>query len=102
MQAFARRGVFYALQHNRPLLGWSLRRTLGAGFLVLLAVVAGGYLLLERGLHAYTPAATRAFLLFGISIGAFLLAFCRCSWPGPRRGAARLAARRASPSWAGG
>ena len=76
MQAFARRGVFYALQRNRPLLMWSLRWTLGAGLVVLVAAVAAIYVVLEPGLHAYTPASTRAFLLFGVSIGALLLAFC--------------------------
>ena len=55
---------------------WSLRWTLGAGLVVLVAAVAAIYAVLEPGLHAYTPAATRSFLLFGISIGALLLAFC--------------------------
>jgi hypothetical protein len=75
MQAFARRGVFYALQHNGPLLLWTLRWTLGVGLVVLLAVVGVGYAVLEFVLGAYTPAANRSFLLFGVSIGVMLLAF---------------------------
>ncbi|MDQ0677393.1 hypothetical protein QFZ30_000775 [Arthrobacter pascens] len=75
MQAFARRGVFYALQHNGPLLRWTLRWTLGVGLAVLLAIVGAGYVVLEFVLDAYTPAANRSFLLFGISIGVMLLAF---------------------------
>lgn len=75
MQAFARRGVFYALQHNGPLLRWTLRWTLGMGLAVLVILVAAGYAVLEFVLVAYTPAANRSFLLFGISIGVMLLAF---------------------------
>ncbi len=75
MQAFARRGVFYALQHNDPLLRWTLRWTLGLGASALVTVVVVGYLVLEFGLRAYTPAANWSFLLFGISIGVMLLAF---------------------------
>lgn len=75
MQAFARRGVFYALQTNGPLLRWTLRWTLGLGALVALGVVVAGYLVLEFALGAYTPAANRSFLLFGLSISVLLLAF---------------------------
>lgn len=75
MQAFARRGLFYALQHNAPLLRWTLWRTLGAGLAAMLVVVGGGYLILEFVLQAYTPASNRSFLFFGISIGILLLAF---------------------------
>lgn len=75
IQAFARRGIFYALQGNRELLSWALRRTLGLGAAVLVAVVGVGYLLLEPVLRAYTPAATRSFAYFGVSIGLMLLAF---------------------------
>ncbi|WP_395398449.1 hypothetical protein ACHMXB_11470 [Arthrobacter sp. UC242_113] len=75
MQAFARRGLFYALQHNAPLLRWTLRRTLGAGLAVVLVVIGAGYVILEFVLQAYTPASNRSFLLFGISVGVLLLAF---------------------------
>lgn len=75
LQAFARRGLFYSMQHNAPLLLWTLRRTLGAGFLAILVVIGGGYLILEFVLQAYTPASNRSFLFFGISIGVLLLAF---------------------------
>ena len=75
LQAFARRGLFYSLQHNAPLLYWTLRRTLGVGFLAILTVMGGGYLILEFVLQAYTPASNRAFLFFGISIGVLLLSF---------------------------
>lgn len=75
IQAFARRGIFYALQGNRELLDWALRRTLALGAGVLVIVIGGGYLLLERVVHAYTPAATRSFAYFGVSIGFMLLAF---------------------------
>lgn len=75
MQAFARRGLFYSLQHNEPLLRWALRWTLGAGLAALLVVIGGGYLMLEYILQAYTPAANRSFLFFGMSIGILLLAF---------------------------
>ncbi|UZX04260.1 hypothetical protein F8G81_17835 [Arthrobacter sp. CDRTa11] len=75
MQAFARRGLFYSLQHSEPLLRWALRWTLGGGLAVLLLVMGGSYLILEYVVQAYTPAANRSFLLFGISIGILLLAF---------------------------
>jgi hypothetical protein len=75
MQAFARRGLFYSLQHNAALLRWALRWTLGTGLVALLVVVGGGYLILEYVVQAYTPAANRSFLFFGISIGVLLLAF---------------------------
>lgn len=75
LQAFARRGLFYSMQHNAPLLRWTLRRTLGAGFLAILVVIGGGYVILEFVLQAYTPASNRSFLFFGISIGVLLLAF---------------------------
>ncbi|WP_104042630.1 hypothetical protein [Arthrobacter sp. ZGTC412] len=75
MQAFARRGLFYSLQHSETLLRWALRWTLGAGLAALLVVIGGGYLILEYGLQAYTPAANRSFLFFGLSIGVLLLAF---------------------------
>lgn len=75
IQAFARRGVFYALQHNRELLSWTLRRTLVLGAVILAAVIGIVYLLLEFVFRAYTPAATRSFVYFGLSIGLMLLAF---------------------------
>jgi hypothetical protein len=75
MQAFARRGLFYSLQHSETLLRWAMRWTLGAGLGALLVVIGGGYLILEYGLQAYTPAANRSFLFFGMSIGILLLAF---------------------------
>lgn len=75
IQAFARRGTFYALQGNGPLLWWATRWTLGAGGVVIAAVDGALYLVLQYGLEAYTPASDRAFLWFGLSIGAMLLAF---------------------------
>lgn len=75
MQAFARRGLFYSLQHNSLLLRWALRWALGGGLLALLVVIGGGYLILEYVLQAYTPASNLSFLFFGISIGVLLLAF---------------------------
>ncbi|MGH3321655.1 MAG: hypothetical protein ACRDN9_16070 [Streptosporangiaceae bacterium] len=74
VQAFARRGTFYALQGNFPLLSWVTRWTLGVAVLVALLVCGGLYVLLEWGLRAYTPSATWAFLWFGLSITGMLLA----------------------------
>lgn len=73
IQAFARRGTLYALQGNRPLLNWTVRWTLGLGAVVIIAVYFALYTLLEYAFAAYTPASTRAFLYFGLSISAMLL-----------------------------
>lgn len=73
IQAFARRGTFYALQGNRPLVGWVTRWSLGGAAVTAVVVDVGCYALLDHGLRAYTPASTRAFLWFGLSISAMLL-----------------------------
>lgn len=73
IQAFARRGTFYALQGNRPLLAWATRWTLGGAVLAAVVVNVGLYALLEYGVRAYTPASTLVFLGFGLSISAMLL-----------------------------
>lgn len=83
IQAFARRGIFYALQGNRELLRWSLQRTLVLGAAVLALVVGVGYVLLEHVFRAYTPDATRSFAYFGVSIGLMLLVFAPLYWLGP-------------------
>ncbi|MGH9306225.1 MAG: hypothetical protein ACRD0I_04990 [Acidimicrobiales bacterium] len=73
IQAFARRGTFYALQGNRALLAWTTRWTLGGGVAAVVIVFVGMYFGLEYGLAAYTPDANRSFLWFGLSISALLL-----------------------------
>jgi hypothetical protein len=73
IQAFSRRGTFYGLQGNRPLLRWATRWGLGGGLLAVVGVVVACYLVLAYGLRAYTPAADRTFLWFGISISVLLL-----------------------------
>ena len=74
IQAFARRGTFYALQGNQPLLNWTTCWTLGAGAVVSAVVYGATYAVLEYGLRAYTPNSTKAYLFFGLSISAMLLA----------------------------
>lgn len=74
IQAFARRGTFYALQGNRPLLWWTTRWTLGSAAVVTVAIDISLYLVLQYALRAYTPASDRAFLWFGMSISAMLIA----------------------------
>lgn len=72
-QAFARRGTFYALQGNYPLLRWVARWALGGAAAVAVVVYGLLYVLLEWVLRAYTPASTRMFVLFGLAITALLL-----------------------------
>jgi hypothetical protein len=73
VQAFARRGTFYLLQGNGPLLKWTALRFLaGAGALAVVCFGCG-YLLLEHVLYVFTPAANRMFLFYGLAITALLL-----------------------------
>lgn len=73
VQAFSRRGMFYALQCNRPLFAWATRWSLGGAAVATTALYLGLYVLLQYGVTAYPPVATRLFLWFGLSITAMLL-----------------------------
>lgn len=74
IQAFARRGTFYALQGNYPLLRWVTAWSLGSAAATVAIVYLALYAVLEWWLHAYTPNSVTVFVLFGVSISAMLLA----------------------------